>query len=189
MIKNTLGNSPLQNEDRIVVERKNVPSEVSLKKLSDYVANAVSTSTKAYCVFSDAATGSETFITGLDTLINCELYDDWLSGINSGDFVRTEDAKGVKYIGTETINVIINVALSGFDKSTNADGIAYFAIYKNGYAIDSSLCISSPYLASSFPILCGTTLVENDEMKIFARAKNLNFSFELVSINISITQV
>ncbi len=36
MIKNTLGNSPLQNEDRIVIERKGVPSEVSLRSFRRY---------------------------------------------------------------------------------------------------------------------------------------------------------
>ena len=36
MNRNTLGNSPLQNEDRIVIERKGVPSETSLRSLRTY---------------------------------------------------------------------------------------------------------------------------------------------------------
>jgi len=36
MAKNTLGDSPLQNEDRIIIERKGVPSEISLRKLRTY---------------------------------------------------------------------------------------------------------------------------------------------------------
>ena len=36
MIKNTLGNSPLQNEDRMLIERKGVASEISLRKVRQY---------------------------------------------------------------------------------------------------------------------------------------------------------
>ena len=36
MAKNTLGNSPLQNDDRITIERKGVPSETTLQKVRQY---------------------------------------------------------------------------------------------------------------------------------------------------------
>jgi hypothetical protein len=46
LTKNTLGNSPLQNEDRIIIERKGVPSETSLLKFRQY-ANGLIPSTKS----------------------------------------------------------------------------------------------------------------------------------------------
>jgi hypothetical protein len=161
-----------------------------LDDLTNYLTSAISGS-KAYCVFSDWSSEAVTSITGLDSVISCNLFSSpSYNGINSGEFLAVTN--GIRYTGGETIDVIINVVLSGTDESFNRNS-ALFGIYINGGAVDSSVVISTiegNSFGTSFPMMCGTVISTNDEIKIYARIANeQNFNFGLKSINISITQV
>jgi hypothetical protein len=75
MLQNTLGNSPLQNEDRIIIERKGVPSETSLLKIRQYANGLVpktrSISTNAEIDLSNAVLFDFTLTAnGTITLVN-----------------------------------------------------------------------------------------------------------------------
>lgn len=167
---------------------KNVVPQDVMAAIEDYVSNAIAANLpepKAYCVFSDAASETVTSVVYPAVVLGCNLS----KIIGYGNFISVTN--GIKYTGTESINVVINVVLSGIDLSGN-DTPAFFYIYKNGQVIvsTSSLQVVSAY-GSTFSILCGTSLSQNDQIKVYAAAINGgdNFNFELNSINISITQV
>jgi hypothetical protein len=166
-----------------------IPSNV-LSALITYVRNYVDTViSPVYCVFSDFSSETVTIISSSPEVLGCTLSSGSVNGINSGQFEAITN--GVKYTGAATISVIINVVLCGIDLSGN-DTPAHFYIYIDGQQIDSSKVTQIINAdGSTVSILCGVQLALNNEVKVYTSALQGGdtFSFELTSINISISQV
>jgi hypothetical protein len=183
MIKNTLGNSPLQNEDRIVIERKNVPSEVSLKKLSDYVANAIDAITPTYICIRDDQGSTATTIGG-SNLARVELVGVRLVG-SSGS------------ISSSSNGIITNTGTSGyfsvsFTLSIEPDVMNEqygFVIYKNGTTPQNQ---SNQYIETSNNVdsLSSTSIIQigsNETIALYVEGQPSIFTTR--SLNISVVKL